>query len=157
MSSPTQRVSPRPRRICLSDKPFSRLNVSPEHSQPAADGLNSINGILLTFFSLDCSPRRRRPSARCDPQKPADEDQEDAEGPSCKDLCDALVNRPEASCFGVAGRQAHHLGRIHHKQGSRYSPSIIMGHDLRLRPERKLRRLRRSRQHLLHLQSQLEP
>lgn len=52
----------------------------------------------------------------------------------------------------VSGRQADSLGRLHDKQSARHSAALQLGHDLRLRPLGLLCRLRRSRQHMLHLQ-----
>lgn len=53
---------------------------------------------------------------------------------------------------GISGRQAYSMGQLQHQQGSRHSPEVFMGHDLRLRSIGLIRRLRRFGQHLLHLQ-----
>lgn len=76
------------------------------------------------------------------PQKPADEDKENTQGPSSQDLRHALVHRSEAPRFRFTGRQVDHMGCLHHKQSARHTTALLLGHDLRLRPERELRRLR---------------
>ena len=75
------------------------------------------------------------------------------ERPSCQNIRHALVNGQETLGFCFAGWETHHLGCLYHKQSARNSPSIILGHDLRLRSQRKLCRVRRSRQYMLNLQS----
>lgn len=71
-------------------------------------------------------------------------------------LCDMLIS---AICLTqqilglcVSGRQADSVGRVHDKQSARHSAALQLGDDLRLRPLGLLCRLRRSRQHMLHLQ-----
>ena len=77
----------------------------------------------------------------------------DIKRPFGEDLRNALVNGSKTSCLSVAGRQAHHLGRLHNKQSPCHSSTIIMGHDLRLFSVWKLCSLRGPGQHLLHIQS----
>lgn len=72
--------------------------------------------------------------------------------PSRKDLRNALGDRQEASRIGFPGWETHRLGRLHDKQSPRHPLAIELGHDLRLLAIWQLRRLRRSRQHLLHIQ-----
>jgi len=96
-------------------------------------------------------------SARSSAQESNDEDPENVEGTSCEDLRHALVNRPETPGISITGRKAHHLGCIHNQQSSRHTTTIIVGHDLRICPQRKLRRLWWPRQHLLNLQPEFDP
>src|SRR5271155_3569877 len=65
--------------------------------------------------------------------------------PSRQNIRHALGYRPTASRLRLTRRQTHHLGRLHHKQTSRHPPPIILGHDLCVRPLRKLCRLWRTR------------
>ena len=106
--------------------------------------------VNCTDFPLPSSPPSRAEPDRC-PTTNWNEAPTYAERSPRQDLCYALVHRQAPSCFGFAGRKAHHLGCLHNKQGPRDSPALILGHDLCLRPERKLRRLRWSRQHLFDL------
>lgn len=106
--------------------------------------------IYHTDFSLSSSPSSRAEPDRC-PTTNWNEAPTLAERSPCQDLCHALVHRQAPSRFGFAGRKAHHLGRLHHKQGPCDSLALILGHDLCLCPERKLRCLRWSRQYLFDL------
>lgn len=74
------------------------------------------------------------------------------EGSFGEDLRHALVDRPPPSRVSFAGRKAHHLGCLHHQQSSRHPPALIVGYDLCVRAQWKLRRLWWSGQHLFHLQ-----
>ena len=100
-----------------------------------------------TMRSSRCRQRPCRGSAA-----PHHEDEAHPQGPSCQDLRHALVNGQKASCLCVSGRQTHHLGCVHHQQGTRNSSPLFLGHDLRILTKRQLRGLWWSRQHLLHLQ-----
>lgn len=108
------------------------------------------DSINHTDFALPSSPSSRaEPDRR--PTKNWNEAPTHAERSSRQDLCHALVHRQAPSRFGFAGRKAHHLGCLHHKQGPCDSLALVLGHDLCLRPKRELRRLRWSRQYLFNL------
>jgi hypothetical protein len=51
-----------------------------------------------------------------------------------------------------SGRKVNCVGQLHHQQSACHSFALQLGHDLCLRPIRQLRRMWRSRQHLLHIQ-----
>ena len=66
---------------------------------------------------------------------------------------------PTRSCFpsqepgiGLARRQTHSVGQLQHEQGPRHPAAVLVGHDVRVRALRELRRVRRTRQYLLHIQ-----
>lgn len=76
-----------------------------------------------------------------------------AQGPLGQDLRNELGFRQKASCFGLTGRQVDCLGCLHNQQGVCHPSAVVLGHDMCLRTDRQLGRLRRSRQHVLYLQS----
>ena len=53
---------------------------------------------------------------------------------------------------GLSGRQADRVGQLQHEQGPRDPAPVFMGNDVRLRAVGELRRVRWTRQHMLHLQ-----
>lgn len=61
------------------------------------------------------------------------EGQTNIKGTSGEDLCDALGHGSSTPRLRIPGRKAHHLGRIHDQQNTRYPPAVFMGHDLCLR------------------------
>ena len=90
---------------------------------------------MLTVFSPHSS-RCSATLARGDTQESIDEDEEDAQGTFGQDLCYALVDRPETSSVCLAGWKAHYMGRLHDQQSPRHPLALILGYDLRLRPQR---------------------
>jgi len=78
-----------------------------------------------------CSARSRATEGG-GPAPAVHEDQENTARPFGQDLRDALVDRPETSRIGIAGRQAHHLGRVHHQQSARHPLAVVLGHDMRV-------------------------
>lgn len=58
---------------------------------------------------------------------------------------------PQESGVRQPGRQADRVGQPHHEQGARDTAALLVGHDVRVRALRLVRRVRRARQHLLHL------
>lgn len=63
-----------------------------------------------------------------------DAHQENAEGAPGEDLRHALGHGLQAARQCLTGRQAHHLGQLHHKQGARHPSALLLGHDLCIRP-----------------------
>lgn len=82
-----------------------------------------------------------------------DENKTHTQRTSGQNLRDALVDGPATSGFRLTGRKADHLGRLHNQQGTRNPPALVMGYDLRLLAQWKLRGMRWFGQHMLHLQS----
>jgi hypothetical protein len=83
----------------------------------------------------ESSLRYRQEFARSPPKEPDDEDSENIEGTSRKNLCNALVHRSKTFSISVAGWKAYYLGCLHNQQGSRHPSAILMGHDLCLCPK----------------------
>lgn len=80
-------------------------------------------------------------AARADRADP-DEDAEDAARPFGQDIRHALgLGQPEPR-VGLPGREADRVGLLLHQQGARHPSALLLGHDLRLRPQWQLRGLR---------------
>lgn len=71
-----------------------------------------------------------------------DEDTEDPPWTPGKNLCHALGDGLKAAGQRLPGREAHHLGQLHHQQGPRHPAALLLGHDLCLRTLRELCGLR---------------
>lgn len=82
----------------------------------------------------------------------ADAHEADAARSPGQDLRDALGQRLTQPSLGQPGREADRVGQPHHEQGARDTAALVVGDDLRLRPQRLVRRVRRPRQHLQHIQ-----
>ena len=72
----------------------------------------------------------------------SDEDAEDAAGSPGQDIRHALGLGQQEPRVRQPGRQADRVGLVLDQQSARHSPAVLLGHDLRLRPQWQLRGLR---------------
>jgi len=141
----------------LKDKIRQRKDQTSDTSRKYGPDQRLLRSHRMTFrrrswFNLLCSASHGSRSGTPTPSRHASPPY--PQRSSRQDLRHALVCRQPTYRLGIAGRQAHCLGRLHYQQGTRHPAPIFLGHDLCLLTVRSIRCLRRFGQYMFHLLAQ---